>query len=97
MFLLPCFVRYDLPAAAQVAVVSFSNDSKVQHPLTSLASTNTRRLLADSIPDKYRLATSFNCDGDLFKDLLLLHIIALPSLIFFVIVMIDDIIIEMPK
>ena len=44
--------RYDLPSSIEVGVVSFSNESKVEYPLTKLES--ARGKLADSVPDKYR-------------------------------------------
>ncbi|XP_023322603.1 calcium-activated chloride channel regulator family member 3 [Eurytemora carolleeae] len=45
-------IRYDLPSSIEVGVVSFSNESKVEYPLTKLES--ARGKLADSVPDKYR-------------------------------------------
>ena len=47
-------LRYDLPDSAEVAVVTFSNTSKVEAPLTVLK--GSRSHLADIVPDKYRLA-----------------------------------------
>ncbi len=44
--------RYDLPDGGGVGLVSFSNTSRLEFPLTALADTRAR--LADSVPDKYR-------------------------------------------
>ncbi len=44
--------RYDLPDGVGVGLVSFSNTSRLEFPLTALADTRAR--LADSVPDKYR-------------------------------------------
>ena len=46
-------IKYDLPDTTQLAVVSFTNVSRVEAPLTSLR--GSRGHLADIIPDKYRL------------------------------------------
>ena len=47
-------IRYDLPDSARLGVVSFSNESKLEAPLTTVR--GSRNHLADIIPDKYRLA-----------------------------------------
>lgn len=47
-------IRYDLPDSARLGVVSFSNESKLESPLTIIR--GSRNHLADIIPDKYRLA-----------------------------------------
>ena len=47
-------IRYDLPDSARLGVVSFSNESKLEAPLTTVG--GSRNHLADIIPDKYRLA-----------------------------------------
>ena len=47
-------IRYDLPDSARLGVVSFSNESKLEAPLTLVQGSRTH--LADIIPDKYRLA-----------------------------------------
>ena len=47
-------IRYDLPDSALLAVVTFSNQSKLEAPLTRVG--GSRSHLADIIPDKYRLA-----------------------------------------
>ena len=46
-------IKYDLPDDTRLAVVSFTNESRVEAPLTSLR--GSRGHLADIIPDKYRL------------------------------------------
>ena len=46
-------IKYDLPDSTRLAVVSFTNESRVEAPLTSLR--GSRGHLADIIPDKYRL------------------------------------------
>ena len=46
-------IRYDLSDSAEVAIVTFSNTSKVEAPLTVVR--ESRSYLADIIPDKYRL------------------------------------------
>ena len=46
-------IRYDLPDSTQLAVVTFSNRSQVEAPITLVK--GSRGHLADIIPDKYRL------------------------------------------
>ena len=46
-------IKYDLPDDTRLAVVSFTNESRVEAPLTMLR--GSRGHLADIIPDKYRL------------------------------------------
>ena len=46
-------IRYDLPDSALLAVITFSNQSKLEVPLTRVG--GSRNHLADAIPDKYRL------------------------------------------
>ena len=46
-------IKYDLPDDTRLAVVSFTNESQVEAPLTRLR--GSRGHLADIIPDKYRL------------------------------------------
>ena len=56
------FIRYDLPPNAKLAIVTFSNTSKVEHPMTKVNSDVVRARLADTIPDKYHLAhTDIKC------------------------------------
>ena len=47
-------IRHDLPEAAVVGVVTFSNTSRVEAVLTRVGGSRGR--LADSVPDRYRLA-----------------------------------------
>ena len=49
-------IKYDLPDWTRLAVVSFTNESRVEAPLTSLR--GSRGHLADIIPDKYRLGNT---------------------------------------
>ena len=48
-------IRYDLPANASLAVVTFNNVTRVEHPMTVLRDEDTRAKLADTIPGKYHL------------------------------------------
>ena len=50
------FIRYDLPSISKVSIVTFTNDSKVEHSLAELDSEDARARLADTIPDKYHLS-----------------------------------------
>ena len=52
------FIRYDLPINSKVAIVSFTNSSKVQHPMTQITHSGIRNRLADAIPEKYHLSGS---------------------------------------
>jgi hypothetical protein len=45
--------RYDLGEGVGVGLVSFSNTSRLEFPLTAAAG-QARARLADSVPDKYR-------------------------------------------
>ena len=47
-------VRYQLPDSSLIALVTFSNKSRIEAPLTRVG--GNRHYLADSVPDKYRLA-----------------------------------------
>ena len=49
-------IRYDLPSISKVSIVTFTNDSKVEHSLAELDSDDARARLADTIPDKYHLS-----------------------------------------
>ena len=49
-------IKYDLPDSTRLGVVSFSNESRVESPLTMIR--GSRGHLADIIPDKYRLSWS---------------------------------------
>ena len=52
------FIRYDLPVNSNLAIVTFSNDSKVEHNMVQVHSDQVRARLADAIPDKYHLSRS---------------------------------------
>ena len=50
------FIRYDLPVNSNLAIVTFSNTSKVEHPMVQVHSDQVRSRLADTIPDRYHLS-----------------------------------------
>ena len=52
------FIRYDLPVNSNLAIVTFSNTSKVEHSMVQVHSDQVRARLADTIPDKYHLSRS---------------------------------------
>ena len=52
------FIRYDLPVNSNLAIVTFSNVSKVEHPMVQVHSDQVRSRLADTIPDRYHLSRS---------------------------------------
>ena len=52
------FIRYDLPVNSNLAIVTFSNNSKVEHSMVQVHSDQVRARLADTIPDKYHLSRS---------------------------------------
>ena len=52
------FIRYDLPVNSNLAIVTFSNTSKVEHPMVQVHSDQVRSRLADTIPDRYHLSRS---------------------------------------
>lgn len=52
------FIRYDLPLHANLAIVTFSNTSKVEHSMAAVHSDDVRARLADTVPDKYHLSHS---------------------------------------
>lgn len=52
------FIRHDLADNSRLAIVTFSNDSVVQHPMASLTDENARARVADTIPDKYKVQRS---------------------------------------
>jgi hypothetical protein len=52
------FIRYDLPVNSNLAIVTFSNNSKVEHNMVQVHSDQLRARLADTIPDKYHLSRS---------------------------------------
>lgn len=49
-------IRYDLPINSDLAVVTFNNMTRVEHPLVRIEDEDTRAKLADTIPGKYHLA-----------------------------------------
>ena len=52
------FIRYDLPVNSNLAIVTFSNTSKIEHSMIQVHSDQVRARLADTIPDKYHLSSS---------------------------------------
>ncbi len=52
------FIRNDLPLNTKLAIVTFSNDSIIQHNLAPLTDEAARARIADSIPDKYKVQRS---------------------------------------
>ena len=52
------FIRYDLPLHSNLAIVTFSNNSKVAHSMSAIHSDEARARLADTVPDKYHLSQS---------------------------------------
>ena len=52
------FIRYDLPLNSHMSIVTFSNTSRVEHPMAQIYSDDIRSRLADTIPDKYHLSRS---------------------------------------
>ena len=52
------FIRNDLMKDTEIAIVTFSNDSVVQHNLAKLSDEAARARIADSIPDKYKVQRS---------------------------------------
>jgi calcium-activated chloride channel regulator 4 len=52
------FIRYDLPLHTNLAIVTFSNDSKLEHSMSAIHSDEARARLADTVPDKYHLSHS---------------------------------------
>jgi hypothetical protein len=54
------FIRYDLVDNSRLAIVTFSDNSQVQHGLSSLSDERSRARMADTIPDKYKVQRSPN-------------------------------------
>ena len=50
------FIRYDLPVNSKLAIVTFNNNSKVEHPMVEVTGNDARARLADTIPDRYHLS-----------------------------------------
>ena len=56
------FIRYDLPLHSNLAIVTFSNQSRVAHVMSAIHSDEARARLADTVPDKYHLShTDVKC------------------------------------
>ena len=56
------FIRYDLPLHSNLAIVTFSNSSRVAHSMSAIHSDEARARLADTVPDKYHLShTDVKC------------------------------------
>ena len=50
-------IRYDLPTGTELAVISFNNATRVEHPLVSMGDDSIRAKVADTIPGKYHLSS----------------------------------------
>ena len=63
-------IRYDIPANSSLAVVSYNNGSKVEHPLERVDDA-ARERMADTVPGKYQLAGhDVQCLACLFRNIL---------------------------
>ena len=63
-------IRYDLPASSSLAVVSYNNASKVEHPMERVDGP-ARERMADTVPGKYQLAGhDVRCVVCLFQNIL---------------------------
>ena len=51
-------IRYDLPTGSNLAVLTFNNITRVEHPMVQITDDDTRAKLADTIPGKYHLSSS---------------------------------------
>jgi hypothetical protein len=51
------FIRYDLPVDSNLAVLTFNDRAKLEHPLVQVASDEVRARLADTVPVRYHLST----------------------------------------
>jgi hypothetical protein len=51
------FIRYDLPVDSNLAVLTFNDRAKIEHPLVQVASDEVRARLADTVPVRYHLST----------------------------------------
>ena len=51
------FIRYDLPVDANLAILTFNERAKLEHPLVQVASDEVRARLADTVPVRYHLGT----------------------------------------
>ena len=52
------FIRYDLPVNSNLAIVTFNNQSKVEHSMVEVTGNEARARLADTLPDRYHLSRS---------------------------------------
>ena len=50
-------IRYDLPTSSELAVISFNNATRVEHPLVAMTDDGIRAKVADTIPGKYHLSS----------------------------------------
>lgn len=50
------FIRYDLPVNSNLAIVTFNDKAKIEHPMVQVTSDAVRARLADTIPGKYHLS-----------------------------------------
>ena len=69
------FIRYDMPVNSNLAILTFNDRAKIEHPLIEVTSDDIRGRLADLIPVKYHLSTGErSCIGcvveSVFKDVL---------------------------
>ena len=48
-------IRYDMQTESNIAVVTFNNQTKVEHSMTKLDSEDIREKVADTVPGKYQL------------------------------------------
>ena len=51
------FIRHDLPVNSHLAIVSFSDQVRLEHGLVQVDSDHVRTVLADTIPGRYHLDT----------------------------------------
>jgi hypothetical protein len=51
------FIRYDLPVNSNLAILTFNDDAKLEHPLVQVTSNEVRDRLADIVPVRYHLST----------------------------------------
>ena len=49
-------IRYDMSHNSQLSVVSFNNQTKVEHEMVELSGEEVRETVADTVPGKYQLA-----------------------------------------
>ena len=56
------FIRHDLPVNSHLAIMSFSDQVRVEHGLVQVDSDSVRTVLADTIPGRYHLNTKHTGD-----------------------------------